>query len=30
MRAQTIAELKRTKAGFADNLPPTGTDKRAH
>ena len=26
---QTIAELKRTKAGFVDNLPPTGTDKRA-
>ena len=30
MRERTIAELKRTKAGFADNLPPTGTDKRAH
>jgi arylsulfatase A-like enzyme len=29
MRGETIAELKRTKAGFVDNLPPTGTDKRA-
>jgi hypothetical protein len=29
MRDQTIGELKRTKAGFVDNLPPTGTDKRA-
>ena len=28
MRGQTIAELKRTKAGFVDNLPPTGTEKR--
>ena len=28
MRGQTIAELKRTKAGFVDNLPSTGTDKR--
>ena len=28
MRGQTIAELKRTKAGFVDNLPPTGTAKR--
>ena len=29
MRGQTIAELKRTEAGFVDNLPSTGTDKRA-
>ena len=29
MRGQTIAELRRTKAGFVDDLPPTGTDKRA-
>ena len=29
MRDRTIVELKRTKAGFVDNLPPTGTDKRA-
>jgi arylsulfatase A-like enzyme len=28
MRAQTITELRRTKPGFVDHLPPTGTDKR--
>jgi len=27
MRAQTITELRSTKPGFVDHLPPTGTDK---